>query len=155
MRQVGRNILFTRRASEFSEFYTGLVGHESMNASGEWTPDPEINDERYLCCNVKGHGLVVFSACSHAGIINACKDAVDKTGKQLYCTVGGFHLAGRGMEDRIPATVRDLKALNPSLVLAGHCTGWRAKAELASALDGKFQTLCVGNTYTLASVHNA
>ncbi len=32
-------------------------------------------DERYLAVNIAGRGLVVFSACSHAGIINVVQDA--------------------------------------------------------------------------------
>ncbi len=31
------------------------------------------------------------------------------------------------MEGRIPDTVAGLRELDPHLVVAGHCTGWRAK----------------------------
>ena len=34
---------------------------------GPWEPDEEIADERYLAAAVKGKGVVVLSACSHAG----------------------------------------------------------------------------------------
>jgi hypothetical protein len=34
---------------------------------GPWETDGEIADERYVAATVKGKGVVVFSACSHAG----------------------------------------------------------------------------------------
>jgi hypothetical protein len=34
---------------------------------GPWETDEEIADERYVAAAVKGKGVVVFSACSHAG----------------------------------------------------------------------------------------
>ena len=36
---------------------------------------PADVDERYLAINVAGKGLVVLSACSHAGLINVLTDA--------------------------------------------------------------------------------
>ena len=70
-------------------------------------------DERYVACNVKGGGLVVFSACSHAGIINVCKDALGRgaaaypaTPPGLFGVMGGFHLSGGLCEKRIANTVR-------------------------------------------------
>ena len=49
-------------------FEAGLPNHVRKKSpdSEEWEPDPWIMDERYLAVNVKGKGMVVFSACSHA-----------------------------------------------------------------------------------------
>ena len=50
--------------------------------------------------------------------------------------LGGYHLAGAMVEDRIEATVRDLTNLvAPRIVAPGHCTGWRAAAALATAFS--------------------
>lgn len=49
---------------------------------GSWEPDPLIMDERYLAVNIAGRGLVVFSACSHAGIVNVVQDAAAVSGMQ-------------------------------------------------------------------------
>jgi 7,8-dihydropterin-6-yl-methyl-4-(beta-D-ribofuranosyl)aminobenzene 5'-phosphate synthase len=35
-------------------------------------------DERFVAVNVDGKGLYVFSACSHAGIINVLQDARER-----------------------------------------------------------------------------
>ena len=76
-----------------------------------------------LC--VAGRGVTVLSACSHAGIVNACLEA--KThfpDVPIDLVLGGYHLAGKAMEPRIGPTVRDLEArIAPRLIAPGHCTG--------------------------------
>lgn len=95
-----------------------------------------------------GRGAVVFSSCSHAGIVNVVRDVKSISGGgSIFGVVGGLHLSGRDCEPRIQDTVKDLVDLDPHVVLAGHCTGWRAKAALAAALPGRFQTCVVGGRY--------
>lgn len=45
-----------------------------MNEEGVWEDDPLILDERYVAVNLRGKGPIIFSACSHAGIINVLTD---------------------------------------------------------------------------------
>jgi 7,8-dihydropterin-6-yl-methyl-4-(beta-D-ribofuranosyl)aminobenzene 5'-phosphate synthase len=89
----------------------------------------------FVAAEVRGRGVTVLSACSHAGVINAALGAVDMfNGSPIDLVLGGFHLAGAAMEQRIAATVRDLLGrIRPNLVAPGHCTGWRAKAQLSQA----------------------
>jgi 7,8-dihydropterin-6-yl-methyl-4-(beta-D-ribofuranosyl)aminobenzene 5'-phosphate synthase len=49
----------------------------TQDGSG-WEHDPLIMDERFVAVNVDGKGLYVFSACSHAGIINVLQDARER-----------------------------------------------------------------------------
>ena len=57
-------------------FERGLPGHFTRASEGDaWEPDPLLLDERYLAIDVAGKGLVVLSACSHAGIVNVLTDA--------------------------------------------------------------------------------
>mmetsp|Transcript_38166 Transcript_38166/g.85075 ORF Transcript_38166/g.85075 Transcript_38166/m.85075 type:complete len:371 (+) Transcript_38166:64-1176(+) len=134
-------------------YETGLPAGITLRAGEtEWQPDPLILDERYVAVKIKGRGIVVFSSCSHAGIVNVCRHVVDISGGlPLLGVVGGLHLSGRDSEPRIKDTVRDLrKLLDPvsGVVLAGHCTGWRAKAALEAGLPpGHFQPLAVGGKY--------
>ena len=58
-----------------TEYEQGFPEHVRQLASQEWVPDPLILDERFLAVHVKDKGLIVFSACSHAGIINVLKQA--------------------------------------------------------------------------------
>ena len=47
-------------------------------------------------------GLVIFSACSHAGIIDVLKDVRNKFGHKvpIYGVVGGLHLSGYSNEGK-------------------------------------------------------
>ena len=125
----------------------GMPGHFTGLPDGNWIPDEEIFDERYVAVKLRGRGIIVFSACSHAGIVNVCNDVMSKLKSKLTGVVGGFHLAGRSMEDKIDDTISCLKELNPDILLAGHCTGWRAKARLSQEFEYSFQPLSVGGKY--------
>jgi 7,8-dihydropterin-6-yl-methyl-4-(beta-D-ribofuranosyl)aminobenzene 5'-phosphate synthase len=136
-------------------FEIGLPGHFRQIDSKygkQWVPDEEIRDERYVACKIKGRGTVVFSACSHAGIVNVCRDVMEKLESPLTAVIGGFHLAGSSVEDRILSTIEALKEMDPALLLAGHCTGWRAKAKLAEAFPYNFQSMSVGGVYKFNSM---
>jgi 7,8-dihydropterin-6-yl-methyl-4-(beta-D-ribofuranosyl)aminobenzene 5'-phosphate synthase len=113
----------------------GLVGHVVRSDSeGEWKPDPLIMDERFLAAHVQDKGLVVFTACSHAGLVNVLKEAQRCFPRiPLYAVIGGFHLAGTGMEEIIPDTVQDLAEFDLRWIIPSHCTGWRAVHALLSA----------------------
>lgn len=135
-----------------TSYETGLVGHHSFH-DGVAVPDPLILDERFLAADVVGRGVTVLSACSHAGIVNACLGAQHHyPDRGIDVVLGGYHLAGGAMEDRIDATVRDLdERIAPAVVAPGHCTGWRAKAALASRFGpDRYGPSVVGTTYVLA-----
>jgi 7,8-dihydropterin-6-yl-methyl-4-(beta-D-ribofuranosyl)aminobenzene 5'-phosphate synthase len=61
----------------------------------------------------------------------------------LYAVVGGFHLAN-GDAALVESTVRDLKKLDPAVLLPGHCTGWRAKFALEKSMPGSLVPCTVG-----------
>ncbi len=136
-----------------TRYETGLVGHHSFR-SGVCDSDPLITDERYVAACVEDRGVSVFSACSHAGIVNASLSAQQQfAGLPIDMLLGGYHLAGKAMEPRIEETVRDLRDLiRPRVVAPGHCTGWRAKAQLAGAFaPGRYAPSVVGSSYRLAA----
>ena len=95
-------------------------------------------DERFpLAVHVRDKGLVVFSACSHAGIVNVLHHARALfPDVKLHAVMGGFHLAGP-TEAIIPETVRDLGTFGLDLIIPGHCTGWRALNALERAYGEK------------------
>ncbi len=134
-----------------TDYETGLAGHYTFRGdAGE--PDPLIMDERFVAACVAGRGVSVFSACSHAGVINACLEAMRHfPGTPVDGVIGGYHLAGKLMEPRIDSTVRDLEQrISPRLVAPGHCTGWRAKARLAERFaPGRYGPSVVGTLYRL------
>lgn len=130
----------------------GLPGHHSVRGA-RLEADPLIMDERFLAAEVRGRGVTVLSACSHAGVVNACLGVeACFPGTPIDVVLGGYHLAGAEMEPRIEPTVRDLHdRIRPRLVAPGHCTGWRAKAALAAAFaPGRYGPSVVGSLYVLA-----
>lgn len=137
--------------ARLTDYETGLAGHHSFyGEKGE--ADELIMDERYVAARVAGRGVTVLSACSHAGIINVCLSVQAQfPDTPLDTVLGGYHLAGKPMEVRIDATVRDLEArVAPRLVAPGHCTGWRAKARLADIFaPGRYAPSVVGTRYLL------
>ncbi|MGH7232219.1 MAG: MBL fold metallo-hydrolase [Nitrospiraceae bacterium] len=117
----------------------GLPNHLCrMKANADWEPDPWIMDERWLAVQVKRKGLVVFTACSHAGVVNVLTHARDRFPDiPLYAVVGGFHLSGAGPEDIIPDTITDLAQFGLRMIVPGHCTGWRAVTALVARFGEK------------------
>ena len=52
-------------------------------------------DERFVAVNVRGKGLVVLTACSHAGVVNVLTHARTCFADQpLHAVLGGLHLSG-------------------------------------------------------------
>jgi 7,8-dihydropterin-6-yl-methyl-4-(beta-D-ribofuranosyl)aminobenzene 5'-phosphate synthase len=134
-----------------TDYEVGLVGHYTWR-EGRAAPDPQIRDERFLAAQVRGRGTTVFSACSHAGIVNVALEARRLLSDQpIDLLLGGYHLAGPSVEERIGPTVNDLTELiAPHIVSPGHCTGWRAANALAGAFAAtRFATCVVGTRFIL------
>jgi 7,8-dihydropterin-6-yl-methyl-4-(beta-D-ribofuranosyl)aminobenzene 5'-phosphate synthase len=132
-----------------TSFETGLTGQHRRTVDGRaWELDEMIMDERFVAVNVRGKGLVVFTACSHAGVVNVLKQArASFPNIRLFAVVGGLHLSGTN-ERVIPQTVEALGDFDLSVIAAGHCTGWRALNALVNAFgDSKLAPLSVGKHY--------
>lgn len=133
--------------------------------TSSWESDELILDERFLMCNVKGmapcrivrplpvnkflgKGLVVFTGCSHAGVVNVVKHALQLGGTaKLHAVIGGYHLVGPN-EAWVKETVADLRDLNPDILMPGHCSGWRAKVEIEKMMPGKLAPSTVGTKFS-------
>ena len=129
-------------------YEVGLPGHVRRSADGRtWDPDPLIMDERFVSVQVKGKGQLVFSACSHAGIVNVLTHAQQQfPSVSLYAAMGGLHLSGP-TEKIIPETVAGLKRFGLTVLAAGHCTGWRATSLLAREFPDALVPTAVGKRY--------
>ncbi len=141
-----------------------LHGIRFGNEKGVWEKDEEIADERFLMCNlkgmsllpfadltlirIKGKGIVMLTGCSHGGVVNASKSAVELLGGSvpLHAVLGGYHLV-MDQEVNVQTTVRDLKALKPNVLLPGHCSGWRVKYEIEKEMPGKLVPCTVGGRF--------
>jgi 7,8-dihydropterin-6-yl-methyl-4-(beta-D-ribofuranosyl)aminobenzene 5'-phosphate synthase len=131
-----------------TEYEKGLPGHMRRSADGvSWEPDPLVLDERFVSVHVKGKGQVVFTACSHAGVINVMRHAQAVfPGIPLHGVMGGFHLSGEN-EKIIPETIRDLRLFGLRRIAPGHCTGWRALSAMAQVFGDELVPSAVGKRY--------
>lgn len=133
----------------------GLPNQIRMDDHGNWVPDPLQLDERYIAVNVKDLGLVVFSACSHSGIVNVLTDAENISGPiPLYAAMGGLHLSGPTYEPLIAQTVEDMARFGLKRIIVGHCTGWRALQALVEAFGNAVIQEAVGHTHRFSGPDN-
>ncbi|KAF7315560.1 Metallo-beta-lactamase protein [Mycena indigotica] len=136
---AGGGVWISGEIPRVTPFEGGIPGGKRWVAEdgGRWISDELILDERYAVIDVAGKGLVVFSACSHAGIVNVVQDAVKTFQRPVYMVIGGLHLAPPDARERIAPTVDFLanKLIPaPTYILPMHCSGFEAKVKLEAAL---------------------
>ena len=133
-----------------TSYEAGVPNHLTRSSDGSsWEADPLIMDERFVSVNVKGKGQFVFSACSHAGIVNVLTHARSAfPAVPLYGAMGGLHLSGIN-ERVIPQTVADLKKFGLKFLAPGHCTGWRALSAMAREFGDELVPSAVGKKYLI------
>ncbi len=127
-------------------FEHGLKGQHRLKLDGTgWEPDELIMDERFVAVNVAGKGVIVLTACSHAGVVNVLMHARTCFGATpLHGVIGGLHLSGSN-EKIIPDTMAALRDFGLSVIAPGHCTGWRAVTALTNAFgDSAVVPIAVG-----------
>ena len=129
-------------------FEPGMPGQYRRTDDGnDWEPDTLLMDERFVAVRVKDKGVIVFTACSHAGVVNVLAHSRECfAGVPLFGVMGGFHLSGSN-EAIIPDTVAAMRAFELKVIAAAHCTGWRAVAALAAAYGDAVVPAAVGKTY--------
>ena len=143
---AGDTVFVSGEIPRVSGFEPGLPGQHRRTEDGtDWEPDELLLDERFIAVNVRGKGLIVLTACSHAGVVNVLTHArASFPGVRLHAVLGGLHLSGIN-ERIIPQTVKALHTFDLDVIAAGHCTGWRAMTALANEFgDAKLTPLAVG-----------
>ena len=130
------------RVTDFEEVGIPL---STLDATGRVVQD-SMTDDLAVVARVKDRGAVVVTGCSHAGIVNILKHAV-RPGERVAGIIGGLHLV-EASEERIAKTVAALSEFSPSLVAAGHCTGFRAQAAIYAAFGDRFATMGSGTVFS-------
>jgi 7,8-dihydropterin-6-yl-methyl-4-(beta-D-ribofuranosyl)aminobenzene 5'-phosphate synthase len=149
---LDRHFYLSGEIPRITPFERGRSDHLARTGpEAPWEPDPLLLDERMLVTDIRGLGLVVVSACSHAGIVNVCTEVQALfPDRPIHCVIGGLHLGGV-MERLIPETVEGLRRFAIRHIITGHCTGWRALCALANAFGDAVSQSAVGTSYTFAA----
>jgi 7,8-dihydropterin-6-yl-methyl-4-(beta-D-ribofuranosyl)aminobenzene 5'-phosphate synthase len=143
-------VLVTGEVDRTTGFERGMPPSHEAWTGDRWRHDPDVVDDQALVVHLRGRGLMVLTGCGHAGVVNIVRHAQRLTGVTgLSALIGGFHLGGPAFEPIIGPTVEALRAMAPGLVLAGHCTGWRAQHALAAALPDAWVAGSSGSSYRL------
>lgn len=101
-----------------------------------------------LAFNLPGKGLVILTACAHAGIVNIVRRAAELTGvDKIHAVLGGFHLSGAPAE-KIEKTVNGLAGMELDQIVPMHCTGFEAQKLFSERMAGKFVLYSAGTSYT-------
>jgi 7,8-dihydropterin-6-yl-methyl-4-(beta-D-ribofuranosyl)aminobenzene 5'-phosphate synthase len=115
-----------------------------------WEQDP-FDHELVMVIRDQG-GLVVFTGCSHNGVLNMVAAARERfPGEPVRAVLGGFHLIGIPILPTMAASRAEVEAIGRQLldwsvgrVLTGHCTGARGYGVLAEVMGPTLQPLATG-----------
>jgi 7,8-dihydropterin-6-yl-methyl-4-(beta-D-ribofuranosyl)aminobenzene 5'-phosphate synthase len=104
----------------------------------------QMDDEQLLVIE-KENGLVVFSGCSHKGIVNCVEHVRTKfPGKRISTLVAGMHLQDVSKE-RLDATIAYLVHSDIENIIPLHCTGIVPICELKKSLKDRCQIHATGD----------
>ncbi|MBR4098896.1 MAG: MBL fold metallo-hydrolase, partial [Clostridium sp.] len=118
----------TTSSPEFDSQERHLVRKLGEN---EFIPD-DFSHEQALVFETE-EGLVVFSSCSHGGIVNIARSVAQQLpGKPIRAVLGGLHLYSPGINDLnctpeyVRLVARTLREMGLERLWTGHCTGMTA-----------------------------
>jgi len=116
--------------TEDREIAPGLVAIAEKDSINPKYPVKEIA----LVGNLEEKGLIIILGCSHYGIENIIDDVKAKyPDTPVHAIVGGLHLKDSSIEE-IKEIISIFKRENIKIILANHCTGFKALKELSSEL---------------------
>ena len=144
---AGGTVLVTGEVPRVTSYEQGMP-HVYLVRDGKEEKDA-ILDDQSLALHVQGKGLVIVAGCSHAGIVNTIRYAMEITGvDRLHGVLGGFHLASDPTGEITEKTIQGIQALEPDFIMPMHCTGWGAVQSIARAFPSAFALSAVGSTIT-------
>ncbi len=115
-----------------------------VRRDGRYDPDPLLH-ELFLVVAEKD-SISIVTGCGHSGLLNMVHAAKEQfPGRKVKAVVGGFHLTDKDTAPHIITTVgKALKSAGCRRVIAGHCTGSRAKDLLREEFGDRFSALFTG-----------
>ena len=119
--------------------------------TGGYIPD-DFEHELATVYLVKGKGLVVLTSCSHRGVINTVRQAMQASGTtKVHAVIGGFHVVPPLGDDYIEKTIEEFRQIDPDFLIVGHCTGDRFYDLARVALGDKVIHSAVGTRFVFGA----
>jgi 7,8-dihydropterin-6-yl-methyl-4-(beta-D-ribofuranosyl)aminobenzene 5'-phosphate synthase len=132
----------------FGCFPQDMPAHKN---TGSYIPD-DFEHEIATVYNVKGRGLVVLTSCSHRGVINTVRAAIEASGvAKVLAVIGGFHVVPPLGDDYINATIEEFRTIDPQYLIPAHCTGDRFYDLARAALGDKVIHSAVGTRFVFTA----
>jgi 7,8-dihydropterin-6-yl-methyl-4-(beta-D-ribofuranosyl)aminobenzene 5'-phosphate synthase len=105
---------------------------------------------------VKGKGLVVLTSCSHRGVINTVRQAIEASGiNKVHAVIGGFHIVPPLDDDYINKVIEEFRQIDPDYLITAHCTGDRFYDLARKSLGDKVIHSAVGTRFVFEKVQTA
>ena len=109
-------------------------------------------DHELLMIVHEGGSMVVFTGCSHSGVLNLIDAAIEAFPElPVKAVFGGFHLIGLPFYDSMAASRREVESLGRDIlervsgpVFTGHCTGRKAFPILEGVMGDRLQSFPTG-----------
>lgn len=115
--------------------------------TGTYIPD-DFEHEIGTNYMVKDRGLVVLTSCSHRGVINTVRQAMQASGiDKVHAVIGGFHVVPPLGDDYINKTIGEFRDIDPDYLVTAHCTGDRFYDLARVALGDKVIHSAVGTRF--------
>jgi len=129
-----------------------------FQTDGEVERNDDFRHEIALAVRVS-EGIVLFSGCSHHGLLNILRAAAQTfKGENIIAAIGGTHLPDNDwysefetleeIADMANAIVRQYPAMK---LITGHCTGHQAQQLFSTILTHKFELFHSGASYIFDS----
>jgi 7,8-dihydropterin-6-yl-methyl-4-(beta-D-ribofuranosyl)aminobenzene 5'-phosphate synthase len=126
--------------------------HLFVEQDGTLVPDPFDHELMMVVHEV--NGMVVFSGCSHHGILNMVDAAIEQfPGVPIKGVFGGFHLIGLPFLNTMAASRGEVEEIGRRIlsvvagtVYSGHCTGDKAFRVLKGVMGDTLQHFPTGSS---------
>jgi 7,8-dihydropterin-6-yl-methyl-4-(beta-D-ribofuranosyl)aminobenzene 5'-phosphate synthase len=119
--------------------------------TGSYIPD-DFEHEIGTTYMIKDKGLVVLTSCSHRGVINTVRQAMEASGiDKVHAVIGGFHIVPPLGDDYINQTIEEFRQIDPTYLITAHCTGDRFYDLARTALGDKVIHSAVGTRFVFSA----
>ncbi|HIF9275945.1 TPA: MBL fold metallo-hydrolase [Photobacterium damselae] len=141
-------------ATVLSKKFSQPKGNKYLFSKKTHCYERDLFEHELLMIIKENDGIVIFTGCSHAGVINMVETAIELfPNTRIKAVVGGFHLVGLPLFNRLGDSKKNIEAIGQYLLrypidkfYTGHCTGVKAYRVLKNILGERIEYLSTGSS---------